>query len=372
MDLPTYLPAWDADRWTRCPAAARRPRGGWPARERSDLAKECQAAIAAARSLVRVEVSAAEELVDRVAPGGWVMTPDLVHHAHAFASVVTGYGLRSGHFWDIENASTLEDWGGVGGISGFAAVDERGLLHVFRLDYGYQLADIETDLQLALLGIVMTDKMDPEVRHDLAAGVHMHVYQPRPYHPLGPWRDRHRTPVEMTNMKNWLGHRAAEAHDDASKAQVNSKCRGCNHAANCDVLRRQAYYDMDLLAGDMLGDRSTADGLAREIAHAELHLTLADERLKSLRREGRARALAGEWIPGYGIEEGLADRELRDPAVAELVTGVRATKVVNRTPAEMERDGADPAVLAQFTHRPKTGPRLVKVTAAKIKRSFDR
>lgn len=371
MDLPNYLPAWDADRWTICPASARRPRGGWPTREHSDLAKECQAIVAAARALVRVEVSAAEELVDRVAPGGWVMTADLVHHAHLFAAAVISYGSRSGHFWDIENAATLQDWGGVGGISGFAALDERGLLHVFRLDYGYQVVELEGetgDLQLALLGLVMSERMD----HDVSAGVHMHVYQPRPYHRLGPWRDRHCTADEMTNMRNWLGHRAAAAHDDVSKAQVNRRCKGCNHSANCDALRRQAYTDMDLLAGDMIGERSTPENLARELAHAEVHRTLAEERLIALRREARARALAGEWIRGYGIEPGLGDREIRDPAVAELVTGVRATKVVPRTPAEMERDGADPDVLAQFTYRPSTGPRLVKVTEANAKRSFNR
>lgn len=364
-----YLPAWSADRWTVCPASARMPRAGWPTRPPSDLSRECKAIQAAAAAIIRVEVSAAEELVDRIAPGGWIMTAELVHHAHAFARVVLDYG----NFWVIECGSILESWGGVGAISGFAAIDEAGRLHVFSLDYGWNVVELEGDrgdLQLALLAILMTEKMDPEIPHRVELGAVLHVYQPRPYHKNGPWRSRSTTSEELTNMHNWLGHRAEAAHGQNSPAVVSRECVGCAHSGACEVLRRQAYLDRSYLAGDLFGERPTAEGLSRMLVHAEDHSKLAEERLTALRREARARIAAGEWIPGYGQKAGYGDRELRDPAAAELCTGVRSTKIVSRTPAEMERDGADPDVLALFTHRPHTGPRLVKMTSAEAQRSF--
>jgi hypothetical protein len=361
------ISARHAHRWTRCAASAAEPLERFPD-EPSDLSLECDAAQWVARSVLRRDCSAAEELVSRVTPRGWTITVDLAYHAQIFVDQVAAMSRRGGAFWVLQDGRALEEWGPIEQVDGFAALDENRRLHVYAFDYGWQRAELDDDLMSALAAIVIVDNAPGP---DPAQGFVQHIYQPRPYHPDGPLRERQRTADELVNMRNWLGHCAAAARDDKAKTQAGRQCRGCDHSARCETLNRYLYAELQVTGGRRGGRRAAATDLSRQITHAELFATLAEEHLKALKLEGRARVLAGEWIPGWRVGTGLGHRELAEaPSLVAMVTGVPATKTVTRSPAEMERDGADPALLAQFTTRPRTGPRLERATAAEAKKVF--
>jgi hypothetical protein len=288
--------------------------------------------------LVKREVSSADELVGRVVDGAEI-TEDAALMAGEFATRV------------------LVDGGGVGDYELFCSKD-----HVWRMDCGWTMREPQADPQL----VASMAQMSVTPR-DV---INLTLFQPRPYHPAGRWRSWTLYGPQIEQWCKWLAERAEQAIAANPRARPGEYCRGCPHRSRCQALREDCYAECE---GQMGGERLPADALVAELARAERHVWAADARLSGLRAEAEARIRAGEWLPGWYVGSKEGRREFAVvAAAADLMLGVPTTKTVRRTPAEVERDGADKAVVARITRRPDVGPALTRFTEAEARRLFNK
>jgi hypothetical protein len=321
-----------ARRWTACPASAADPPADWhePA---SEFALEARAAQTAARMLVKREVSSADELAGRVIDGAEI-TEDAALMAGEFATRVIADGGQ------VENDLFCKAGA------------------VWRMDCGWTLREPQADPQLVFAMALM----QPCDQFTLT------LFQPRPYHPAGRWRSWTLYGPQIEEWCKWLAERAEQANALNPSARPGEHCCGCPHRSRCQALREDCYAECE---GQLGGERLPADALVAELARAERHVWAADARLSGLRAEAEARIRAGEWLPGWYVSSKEGRREFAvAAAAADLMLGVPTTKTVRRTPAEVERDGADKTVVARITRRPDAGPALTRLMETEARRLF--
>ena len=324
-----------AHRWTRCPASAA-PVAEHYQQPLSDIAREADAAHYVVRALVRGEISDKSELAGRVAPLGGMVTDEIAEHAWIFAEEVR----RIGGSWDDRI---------------WAAAP--GYLSVWLFDYGWKIREPEANERLLIQACSLAAPIDETLTIKLT------IYQPRPYHPDGKWRTWTIYRPQLEQWRKWLDERVAATRDANAPARPGSHCTGCNHAARCRALRETCYAERERPQLARGGERAEAAALSEELIHAEDILAMVQARLSSLKAETEARLRTGEYVPGWFLQSGEGRRELSVPlAVASLLLGVEATKQVTKTPAELERDGADKAVLRSITKRPAAAAQLTRLT----------
>jgi hypothetical protein len=141
----------------------------------------------------------------------------------------------------------------------------------------------------------------------------------------------------------------------------------------CQAARVVSYEAMERCRGAGRLAEAPADELARELHHGATALRIMQARQEELEREAEARLRSGEWVPQYYLDDVPGKRELAvTPDIAEMLTGVRATKTVRRSPADMERDGADPAVMRTISRASRGRQRLARFTKKDADRIFGR
>ena len=103
----------------------------------------------------------------------------------------------------------------------------------------------------------------------------------------------------------------------------------------------------------------TATEMAEELAFLELAEAMFKGRRDAITAEAEARIIRGEHIPGWHIEQGYGQRRWKfDAKTIHMLTGVDPTAGKMVTPAELERQGADPKLLASLTETPRTKAKL--------------
>ena len=124
---------------------------------------------------------------------------------------------------------------------------------------------------------------------------------------------------------------------------------------------------------DVVG-KSYADNMGNQDLSHELALMDRAEALVKVRRDALVglathRIGAGQVIEGYGIQTSEGHRtwvSYLDVDDFSTVNGVDLRKSGWVTPAEAERRGLDPDIIAAATYRPTTGRKLVKIDINKV------
>jgi hypothetical protein len=333
----------DADLWTACSAARSGAASG-----NSD-ARELNAA---ADMLIESPGLNWRELIGRSPRQGCAeLTEEQAGMAGAYAATVIAGGGKL--------AADLA----VGPITGGRAHwAPRGA--VWRADWGWTIREPQADARLILSALMVLKPWPDQVE--------LIIHQPRPHHPCGRWRKWTLSAPQLEQWTGWVIERATAAFGDQPPAKPGTQCTRCMHRSTCDALRRTAHQQYDIAMGTVAGERLPAALLAAELTHAQEAATIAAARLSGLQAEVEVRLLSGEWIPGYRLRDGEGNRELTvSPDVASLMLGLDAWRRVPRSPAELERMGADPETLKTITSRRNVGAKLVKTSDADAERIFN-
>lgn len=355
------IPAGASHRWFNCGASAAEDALELVI-EPSDLARECQAAEWLLRQACGHSIPHAQLLEPRTAPNGWKITLDMARHVDDLFRVIND---SSTEIDVIEGATAMQNVGGVNGIRGVLS-QKDGKLRAWTIDYGWKLREVNERHDLAML--LMLGASMNRCRIDEFG---LTVYQPRPYHHLGPLRTGWISNEYLGNWSRLLSDAVAVAHNPKAPAVAGRQCVGCSHVGRCNNAEANLYAHRDLMRGERLGFQADGPTLALQIEHADEIVALAEARRDALKLEAEARMLQGEWIPNYVMRSELGDRELVNPVAAGFALGVDAFEEPKpKTPAKLEREGVDRKELAKFTRRVPLPPKLKRIKPGDIERSF--
>lgn len=336
--------------------------------EDEEARREGRAAHWVGQQVLRGDAADCFEMDGETAPNGWLVTPDMCRDVQGYVNVVRSVGGEIA----AETPTQLTVMDPVDGsprtvMRGRSDVvvsnDHTAVFSIFELKYGRRIVEAERNWPMLCHAVSNWDAG----RH---AGVTMTVVQPRVYHPDGPVRTWTLTGPQFEEYARFLLDRIRAAYDPEPIGTPGEQCRDCAGAAKCYALARSTYR-VRQIEEDRRMVHLTAEQASRELADLEFAEALVKARRKALAGEIEGRMKSGEWFPGRHMREKRADRAWSvPPTVRHMLLGIDPHKAVERSPAEMEREGALPHVVEKMTHRPFIGRELAPLTSKDFDRAF--
>lgn len=334
--------------WINC-AGYPRLSATLPPEAPSDPAREGTCAAWVAEMVLTGQAATPTALIGQAHENGWVVDRAMANHIHGYIDVLRSHG---GTVY-AEQRVVLNAL--VQGTPDAAAVCDNGTLHVDDLKYGFEIVEPSTPQVRIYAGALY--------RALIAAGVAVNriqlgIYQPRAAHPSGIYRTRSMTVQELQADIAMIEAAAQATQSDTAMCRAGEHCRRCDAAGKCFAVAHEVYRAVT----QMLPAQErhlTATEMAEELAFLELAEAMFKGRRDAITAEAEARIIRGEHIPGWHIEQGYGQRRWKfDAKTIHMLTGVDPTAGKMVTPAELERQGADPKLLASLTETPRTKAKL--------------
>lgn len=369
--LKPILRASTSIRWMFCPESA------WLEQQHPDVeneeAREGTAAHQMAENVLTGIVSSPEELVDRQALNGVIMSGEMVPHVQMYVDHVQSRGVD---YWveksisipvnqsDPDNPVTGKTDGAT-----FNFDQSTGILYIDDFKYGFGLVEVFENWQFLIYAIGVANDLISK-GHTITSIV-MSVIQPRGYHHLGPIRTWTITIDQLVQFGLDLRTGVDNVNSPDRKCVTGSWCRRCKHMSFCNAAKAAGMNAIDV-AFTSIPDTDTPEQISALLET----LDRAFESIKHTRDAVTARAEImitqhGIKIPGHGVKPGTGKRKFRNDTDAKAYSsafGVSLTDEKLCTPLEAERRAKNaPGFnidLIAFT--PSTAPKLVKIDAATL------
>lgn len=342
--------------WTAC-ASSVHPIPGLSkpvvSKERSDLRLEGEAAGWLANLVLRGDASLAADGLGETAPNGWPIDEAMVRHVQNYIDLVSRHGQPNPEV-DVALFN-----GQVTGRPDNHTVDSD-ILRIYELKYGYKIVEPYGNTQL-LLGALAFVKP----HHRL---VSLEVYQPRASHANGPHRKWVLNQDELRLWERWFIDCIEATKVREPMATPGDQCAYCDRTAGCHALMAniQAFYE--IIATNHKGRAAATHEIGAELKMLTTMKKLLDARLSGVQTEAEVRARNGEFIPLWMLDPHYGNRVWKaSPAVREMMTGIDPYKQVEKSPAEMEKEGANVDAL---TETPFVGMKLRPWDDKKAARRF--
>lgn len=347
--------------WVNCALAPRLFKMA-PPEEQSDPAREGTCAAWVAEMVLTGQATDCHALVDQAHENGWVVDSLMANHVQRYVDMLRE---RGGEI-DAERKVRLNDK--IAGTPDSFAVVSGNQLFVDDLKYGFEIVEATTPQIVIYAGAIL--------RHVERKGIKIKrvtlgIYQPRAYHALGIHRTRSLWPEELTKEVQKIEAAAEAAHSYAVFATPGSHCRRCPGAAYCSAVTHEVYHAYSrMLNGEQR--QMTPSEMADELSFLDTAEAMFKGRRDAVHAEAEARVKRGERIPGWMRESGYGHRKWKVSAnTIEAVTGKNprdTSKLLS--PAELERLGANPQVIASLTETPRTKAKLKPVSAGYVAARF--
>lgn len=334
----------EAGRWVNCPASPRL-QAPFPDVPSPDAEEGTAAHWAAAQVLQ--DHHALDELVDRTAPNGVIITGDMVEHIQMYVDTVHPSSV-------IERPLPSAIAGVEDGTPDALRVD--GLYgHIWDFKYGWGIVEARGNWQGACYVVNLFAKHDWKLEQ-----VTFHIVQPRPYHYEGRVRSWKVTLGEADALRSVLSVAANNANNLGAITVTGEHCKYCRALHVCEAARRAGLNGVDVAYSGQPVDIQ-GDALAGELRMLKRAADAIKLRLDALESHAINTIDAGGIVPGWSMERAYGRRKWKDGVTAlEALSGVTLTESKPVTPAQAEKRGVDPLLVKQFTTTPETGRKLVE------------
>jgi len=357
MAAKPVLRASAASRWINCPEAA------WLEQQypenNGDAAREGTAAHEMAELVLTGAVLTLDELADRQASNGMMMTAEMVPDVQTYVDHVRSRGVA----WWIEE-SILIQIGSLQPVTGrcdgaaFSFDDQSGMLYIDDFKYGYGPVEVFENWQQLIYAMGMHDKLPDGVVKNIT----MTIIQPRGYHHDGPIRPWSITVEQLQDYAMRLTDSVKAILSPDRQCHSGSWCRYCKVLSTCPTAKAAAMNAIDVVM-DALPDTDTPEQIAMVMNVLSRASDVIKHNLDAMNARAEALILSGQPIPGYAFEPGKGKRrfinnESAIASAAAMGVDITANKIV--TPKEAERRGLSKPVVNSLATTPSTAPRLVK------------
>ena len=356
--------------WHQCWAAPRFIEA-LPEQSPGDPAREGTCAAWVAECVLKDEVDHASQMIGKSHKNGWLVENDMAEHIQGYVDHLRSRGLPV----YVEEEMSLNDV--IGGTPDAFMVDyERGILYVDDLKYGYDIVDPYENPQLSIyagaiwrvLGRTFSQEATARINH-----VVIGVYQPRAFHPEGPYRTWEPSIARFLAFVKQIEASGNQAQKEDSVATPGRHCKHCEAAATCVALAHSTYRGFDVVRDNRQATLD-ADALSRELKVLDQASRLIETRASAIRAEAKARMERGEYIPGWVLKPRYGNRKITvDPWIVKAMTGVDAyaePKIC--TPAELVRRGVPKETVDRMSTRPRIPSSLSPVDLGETERLFNK
>ena len=336
--------------WTVCALAPHLWQG--VADVETDAAREGTCAAWLAETCVREDRDPID-MLDVQHPNGWVVDNEMVYHIQGYVDRLRSYdGVV-----DVERKVRLNAY--IAGTPDAFAVVRDDRLVVDDLKYGYRAVDPTSPQMFIYAGAILRrllSRQDVKIKQ-----VTLGIYQPRIYHPSGPYRSVTMWPEEIMSYVHEIELAAERVQQPSPIATPGGHCRYCKAAGVCSAAANALYDAYETMRLGQERDL-TIDEIGRELEFLGLVDDLVTARKTAIKAEATTRLDRGERIPGWHMQHGSGRRKWSASAdTVHLMTGVDPTDTTMVTPAELERRGANRRVVRNLTETVKTAPSLKRI-----------
>lgn len=346
--------ASSSGRWIHCPESA------WLEPNYPDIehpaAKEGTAAHEMAELILKGQHTI-EELVDRQASNGIMMTGEMVPHVQMYVDHIQKRGVA---YWIEE---VIEIKCNVGTVTGrcdgaaFAFDETTNHLFIDDFKYGYRPVEVFKNWQQLIYAMGMFTKIGSRIQT-----ITMTIIQPRGQHHDGPIRSWTIGAEELERYMLHLWKQLEYLNSPNRKCHTGAWCRDCKVQPHCAAAISAGMNAIDVIM-KALPDTKTAKDIADLLDILTYASKTVDHLLDSVNARAEAMILNGQPIPGYGYEPGKGKRKFKNPEAAiaaAAAVGIDITNKVVCTPLEAERRGLSEMFVKQLATTPSTAPRLKK------------
>ena len=337
-----------AGRWIPCPASARLE-NEFQEIESEDAREGTAAHWVAAQVLAgHFEL---EELTDRPAPNGIIVTGEMVEHVEMYLSAV-----RS-----VTPVAVVES--PLEGIPGMerATPDARFVTnvrgHIWEFKYGYKIVEAVDNWQMICYAVLLFIKHEWQL-----SDIVVTIVQPRPFHFDGRIRSWTITREIGWNFYSRIQLALAETQDPNAPARSGPHCDYCNALHACEAARRAAFNAVDITLNRGMASDLPAVELGRELTILRRAAEAIKLRLDAAESHGLDLINKGGMIPGWSVERALGRRQWRDEKdvpLIEALSGVTMTEQKSISPAQAEKRGVPKELVGVYAISRETGRKLV-------------
>ena len=299
-----------------------------------------------------------EEMIDRKAPNGVYMTPEMAEHVAEYHAHFSRIGDR---YNEIDLHHSNDGYQINGRADDVIWIESDRELHVNDLKYGHSLVEVFENWTL-LSHVFGWCVANPTKIPDTIV---MSVFQPRGYHRDGTWRS---WTINGETMFDYWRQMTAHLQKAGDELRTSDLCKGCVGAHSCLANHRAGGNAIDVIDKAFV-DTLSGDDLSYAIHSLEVALKRGKARIDSLHELATHQLSTGKLVPDYALTRSEGRERWRDGTTADalaVITGEKVTKDVLLTPNQLRDKGVDPKVVAAFSHRPDTGLKLVRASADKI------
>lgn len=346
--------------WSNCAASASFQEH-LPEEPPSDEAREGTCAAWVADCVLKGDAHSAEDLTGETHANGWLVTPDMVEHVQKYIDMIQARGGVTTSEQFVKLTDNIQ-----GTLDNSASLESLMRLHVDDLKYGYQIVEIYENPQLIIYGAAEVYRLNnPAIRE-----VELGIYQPRAFHPEGIYRTWKMSVIELMEH----ARRIIEAGDRALApnpiATPGPWCKNCRAASSCIALTHSVYADHSYVQ-DSRQKFMTSEELVKELNALDDMETRLKARKTAVFAEAEQRMKNNEFLPGWYMKPRWGNRVLTvDPKVVTWLTGVEATEVKPKTPAQLEREGVPLEIMSKLSRAPEIGSKLDRLPKNYFAKAF--
>ena len=327
----------------------------------SDPAREGTCAAWVAEMVLTGAAPDTNAMIGQQHENGWLVDRAMARHIQGYVDMLRAYRGPV----QAERRVTLNSL--IAGTPDSFAVCSDGMLRVDDLKYGYEIVEPSTPQVLIYAGALYRMLIGNGV---VITSVRLGIYQPRAFHPSGIYRYRSMTVAELTAAIERV-ERAGEATQSPMAMCISGPhCRRCDAAAKCSAVAHEVYRAVTQMHHAQ-ERHMTATEMARELDFLDMAEAMFKGRRDAVHAEAEARMQRGEAIVGWHMEQGYGQRRWKfNAATVAMMTGVDPTAGKMVTPAELERNGADPDIVASLTEVPRLKAKLKPVPEGFLAQKF--
>lgn len=343
-------------RWSRC-AAAPTFESKIPPEPDSDEAREGTAAAWVADCVLKGDAHSAEDMLGETHANGWLVTPDMVFYVQQYIDLIKSRGGVTTTEQFVRLSPVI-----AGTFDSSTSIEGSSVLHVDDLKYGFKIHEVFEHTQLIIYGAAEALRLIQSGR--TITRVILGIFQPRAFHPEGIYRTWTLTIEQLWEYAHHLIARGEMCQAPQPVATPGNHCDHCRARTSCAALAMSVYKDYSVVE-DHRQRHLSAEELSAELTFLEQ----AERRLKSRKEAIEAEALERvknrkEHVRGWFMKERHGHRKFTvHPLVVKYLTGVEPYKPVLVTPAELEREGANPEIVSKIAQTPVIGYKLSPMPA---------